>query len=172
VADAYLGEIKLWAGNFEPLPFKFCDGRALAIAQFNDLFNLIGTAYGGDGATTFNLPDLRGRVPIHQGTGSTGTTYSLAETGGVERVTVSVPQLPAHTHPFLASTAGGDAVNPQGRVIASPPGISPYQPDVPTANLAPSAVGPAGGSQPHENLSPFILINFIICVQDGVFPSR
>jgi microcystin-dependent protein len=170
MADPYLGEIRLFAGNYAPDTWLFCDGTVLPIAQFNNLFDLIGTTYGGDGENTFNLPDLRGRVPIHQGTGQSGSTYQIGELGGVEQVTLTAQQLPAHGHPFVASTAGGNATNPQGRVIASPPGISPYLPDVPSTNLAPNTVGPVGGSQPHENRTSFIVINYIICVEGGTLP--
>jgi microcystin-dependent protein len=127
---------------------------------------LIGTTYGGDGESTFALPDLRGRLPLHQGNG-----LILAETGGVEEVTLTVNQLPSHAHPLLASTGPGNVNAPGGNVTAESPSVQIYFADQPTVNMSPSAIPPVGGSQPHTNFQPYLCVNFIISLF-GIFPSR
>jgi microcystin-dependent protein len=170
MADPFLGEIRLFAGNFAPAGWEFCEGQLLPIAQNDALFQLIGTTYGGDGRLTFALPDLRGRVPIHQGT-LDNITFALAEAGGVEQVTLTTNQIPVHSHAFQASGAGGSSSNAANHVPANSPSLNIYIEDVTSANMAIQAVNPAGGNQPHTNMQPFLCVHFIIAV-DGIFPSQ
>src|ERR1700740_81095 len=135
MSQPYVGEIRMFAGNFAPAGWMFCEGQLLPISENETLFNLIGTTYGGDGQSTFALPDLRGRVPIHFGNG-----FTLAETGGVEEVTLTVSQIPAHPHPFLAAPVTGDQVPPGGNLPASSFNVTPYINDVPTGNMNPGAI--------------------------------
>src|SRR5436190_22292054 len=165
MAQPYVGEIRMFAGNFAPAGWMFCEGQLLPISENETLFQLIGTTYGGDGQSTFALPDLRGRVPIHQ-----GNTFVLAQTGGAEQVTLTVNQIPAHTHPLLASTGPGSANTPVGNVTGESPSLSVYIEDAPSTNLNPAAVGNTGGSQPHTNFEPYLCIDFIISLV-GIFPS-
>jgi microcystin-dependent protein len=170
--STYIGEIKLFAGNFAPVNWKICNGQELVINDYDTLFQLIGTTYGGDGTTTFALPDLRSRVPVHLGVPpSTGTTYTIGETGGVESVTLTVNQIPVHTHAFTASASGATDPNPQGNVIASPPTLTPFIVDTPATPMAANMIAPTGGSQPHENRMPCVAVNYIIAVENAVFPS-
>jgi microcystin-dependent protein len=171
MAQPYVGEIRIFAGNFPPAGWMFCDGSTLPISENETLFQLIGTTYGGDGEQTFNLPDLRGRVPVHQGTDpGTGTNFTLAEQGGVEQVTLTVQQIPVHNHALIATTAAGTQVNPGGNILANSQGPQPYIQENPDGNLNAQALTPAGGSQPHENLQPYLGLNFIISLF-GIFPS-
>jgi microcystin-dependent protein len=170
VAQPYVGEIRMFAGNFAPTGWMFCHGQPLPISQNETLFQLIGTTYGGDGESTFNLPDLRSRVPIHQGPGPGGSTYILAQAGGVEEVTLTVQQIPVHSHSLLATTAAGAANSPAGNVPAASPSVDLYRESSPAVSLAPTAVAPAGGSQPHDNMQPYLCISFIISLF-GIFPS-
>ena len=165
MAQPYVGEIRMFAGNFAPAGWMFCEGQLLPISENETLFQLIGTTYGGDGQSTFALPDLRGRLPLHSGNG-----FTLAETGGVETVTLTVSQIPAHSHPMLASTAPGTQNDPTNSVTAASPSIELYIGDVPDADLAASAVGPTGGNQPHDNFQPYLCVDFIISLF-GIFPS-
>jgi microcystin-dependent protein len=165
MAQPYVGEIRIFAGNFAPSGWAFCDGQLMAISENETLFQLIGTTYGGDGQSTFALPDLRGRLLLHQGDG-----FILAETGGVETVTLTVSQIPAHGHPMLASTAPGTQNAPSNSVTAASPSVQLYIGDVPDSNLAATAVGSTGGSQPHENFQPYLCVNFILSLF-GIFPS-
>jgi len=168
----YVGEIRLFAGNFPPAGWAFCQGQTLPITPENEpLFILIGTTYGGDGQSTFQLPDLSSRVPLHTGTGTDGNSYLLGESGGVESVTLTTQQIPAHSHPLLASSSAGSANSPTGRVSAAPPSIDHYIEDTPSVGAAAGAIGVVGGSQPHENMQPFLCINYIIAI-DGVFPTQ
>lgn len=165
MAQPYVGEIRMFAGNFAPAGWMFCEGQLLPISENETLFNLIGTTYGGDGQSTFALPDLRGRIPIHQ-----GNQFILAETGGAEEITLTVNQIAAHTHPFLASSDGGNQVSPANAVIANVTAVFPYREDqFPTQNMIPQAIGPTGGSQPHTNFQPYLCVNFIISLF-GIFP--
>ena len=166
MSQPYVGEIRMFAGNFAPAGWMFCEGQLLPISEYETLFNLIGTTYGGDGQTTFALPDLRGRLPIHQGNG-----FTLAETGGVETVTLTTSQIPSHSHPFLASTSPGGTVDPTGNVLSDFPGGKAYRPIPPTVALASQSIGSTGGSQPHDNVQPYLCIDFIISLF-GVFPSQ
>ena len=165
MAQPYVGEIRMFAGNFAPAGWMFCEGQLLPISENETLFQLIGTTYGGDGESTFALPDLRGRLPIHQGGG-----FILAETGGAEEITLTVNQIPAHTHPALASMDAGDTGNAQGGVLAVQNVLQPFSGDVPSNNMAPNAIGPVGGSQPHTNFQPYLCVDFIISLF-GIFPS-
>lgn len=170
----YVGEIRMFAGNFAPAGWMFCEGQLLPISENETLFNLIGTTYGGDGQPngTFALPDLRGRVPIHMGQGSGLQSRQFAEAGGVETVTLTVQQIPQHTHPLLGSTATASSAATSGNVGArsTVAAVFPYGTDAPLQPLSPSAVVGAGGSLPHENCQPFLCINFIVSLF-GVFPS-
>ena len=166
MAQPYVGEIRMFAGNFAPAGWMFCEGQLLPISEYETLFNLIGTTYGGDGQSTFGLPDLRGRLPMHTGNG-----FILAETGGAEEITLTVNQIPAHSHPFLASTAVSNATSPTNQVIAQSAQRAVYFEASTTTNLAPSAISPIGGSQPHTNFQPYLCVDFIISLF-GIFPSQ
>lgn len=164
MAQPYVGEIRMFGGNFAPAGWMFCEGQLLPISENETLFQLIGTTYGGDGESTFALPDLRGRVPIHQGNG-----FILAETGGAEEITLTVNQIPAHSHPLLCSSAAAGAKTPAGAVGAVAQG-DVYTTSFSGTNMAPQAIGPDGGSQPHSNFQPYLCIDFIISLF-GIFPS-
>jgi microcystin-dependent protein len=166
MSQPYLGEIRMFAGNFAPLGWAFCNGQIMPISENDALFNLIGTTYGGDGQTTFALPDLRGRVPIHQGPG-----FMLANAGGAETITLTVNQIPAHGHPLLASQSVADDPNPANKLLGeSRPGTNSFYQDIAANPMAVTAIGSVGGSQTHNNLQPFQCINFIIALS-GIFPS-
>ncbi|PWT93996.1 MAG: phage tail protein [Blastocatellia bacterium] len=165
-----LGEIKMFAGNFAPAGWMLCQGQTLPISENETLFLLIGTTYGGDGVETFNLPNLASRVPIHMGTGPDGTSYQLGEAAGTEQETLTVQQIPNHTHSFQASTSPGTQNAPANNVVASSPSVTLFVQDVTDSSLAASAVTAVGGSQPHENTQPFLCVNFIISLF-GVYPQ-
>jgi microcystin-dependent protein len=148
----------MFAGNFAPAGWMFCEGQLLPISEYETLFNLIGTTYGGDGQSTFALPDLRGRIPLHMG-------------NGAEQITLTVPQIPAHTHPFLASTATSTGSNPQGNVNDQNVTIQIYTQGSSSDNLNPGSVTSTGGSQPHNNFQPYLCVDFIISLF-GIFPSQ
>jgi microcystin-dependent protein len=168
MAQPYVGEIRLFAGNFAPAGWMLCEGQLLPISEYETLFNLIGTTYGGDGQTTFALPDMRGRLPIHM-----GSTYTLAETGGVETVTITSAQIPAHNHVVVASTAVATQTSPQNNLLAQPAGLSMYRQDNPngTDMLNPATISSTGGSQPHDNFQPYLCMNYIISLF-GIFPTQ
>jgi microcystin-dependent protein len=170
MSTPYVGEIRMFGGNFAPAGWMFCEGQLLPISENDTLFNLIGTTYGGDGEETFGLPDLRGRVPVHMGTGSSGTTYQIGEMAGVEEVTLTLQQIPSHTHAVQASPAAGGP-GPAGAVLGASPAIDRYQEATASAALASTSVTADGGSQPHSNLQPYLCVNFIISLF-GVFPSQ
>ena len=165
MAQPYVGEIKMFAGNFAPAGWMFCEGQLLPISEYETLFNLIGTTYGGDGQSTFALPDMRGRIPVHQGNG-----IILAETGGAEEITLTVQQIPAHTHPFLVADGGGDQVTPGGNLPAHSFNVVPFINDSPSGSFNPAAISLTGGSQPHTNFQPYLCVDFIISLF-GIFPS-
>lgn len=167
----YVGEIRMFGGNFAPVGWAFCNGQTLPISENEVLFTLIGTTYGGDGEQTFNLPNLQGRLPVHMGAGAGGNNYVIGETGGSEQVTLTTQQLPTHSHPMLASTIVGDQITPAGNVPANSVSVAIYTNSAPNGNMNASAIGPAGGGQPHENMQPYLCINFIISLF-GVFPSQ
>lgn len=170
MAQPYVGEIRMFAGTFAPAGWMLCEGQQLPISENETLFQLIGTTYGGDGESTFNLPNLASRVPVHMGTGPSGTTYQIGEMAGTEQETLTVQQIPAHTHAFLGSQDNAGNTNPANNVVASPTTIDFYRVGAAAAAMAPQSIGPAGGSQPHENTQPFLCINFIISLF-GIFPS-
>lgn len=170
MGQPYVGEIRMFAGNFAPAGWALCDGQLLPISENETLFNLIGTTYGGDGQETFALPDLRGRVPIHQGSGPGLTQRTLAEQLGAESATLTVAQIPAHGHALSASGALGTSADPAGQVPARSTNIDLYSGDPPDVNMAAAAIASAGGSQPHENLQPYLCVNFIISLF-GIFPT-
>lgn len=166
MAQPYVGEIRMFAGNFAPAGWQFCDGTLLPISEFETLFNLIGTTYGGDGQSTFAVPDLRGRIPLHFGGG-----FTLAETGGVEQVTLTVQQIPSHTHALTANTATGNQQPPTGQLFAQTAPIQMYIQDTPDADMSTQMIASTGGNQPHENFQPYLCVSFIISLY-GIFPSQ
>jgi microcystin-dependent protein len=167
MAQPYVGEIRMFAGNFAPAGWMFCEGQLLPISENETLFQLLGTTYGGDGQSTFALPDLRGRIPIHQGNG-----FILAETGGAEEITLTAAQIPSHTHAFLGTGNLASSTSPTDQVpaLTQAATITPYGTDAPFVPLLASAVGPVGGSQPHTNFQPYLCVDFIISLF-GIFPS-
>lgn len=165
MAQPYVGEIRMFAGNFAPAGWMFCEGQLLPISENETLFQLIGTTYGGDGESTFALPDLRGRIPIHQGNG-----FILAETGGAEEITLTVQQIAAHSHPLLATMTVANDQAPSQNVLAQTGTFDGYQSSPPTAAMAAQSVGSVGGSQPHTNFQPYLCVDFIISLF-GIFPS-
>jgi microcystin-dependent protein len=171
MSDPYIGEIRMFAGSFPPSGWAFCDGQTIPISENDALFTLIGTTYGGDGQETFQLPDLQGRVPIHQGTGQGLGTYTIGEKAGVESVTLTTQQIPSHPHSWLASKGAGSSNTPQNNVTAAPPVAKLYRTGTPSDAMSPKVIQPAGGSQPHENIQPYLTISFIISLF-GVFPRQ
>lgn len=165
MAQPYVGEIRMFAGNFAPAGWMFCEGQLLPISENETLFQLIGTTYGGDGQSTFGLPDLRGRIPLHFGSG-----FTLAGTGGAETVTLTVPQIPSHSHSMLATNTAANSTDPTNRVLAKP-SKNMYRSGAASNPMASQAVGATGGSQPHNNFQPYLCLNFIISLF-GIFPSQ
>lgn len=165
MAQPYVGEIRMFAGNFAPAGWMFCEGQLLPISENETLFQLIGTTYGGDGQSTFALPDLRGRIPLHQGNG-----FILAETGGAEEITLTVQQIPAHSHPLLCANAVANDPNSTNNVLGESSAISLYQSGNVAAAMAPQSISPVGGSQPHTNFQPYLCIDFIISLF-GLYPQ-
>jgi len=165
MAQPYVGEIRMFAGNFAPAGWMFCEGQLLPISENETLFQLIGTTYGGDGESTFALPDLRGRLPIHQGNG-----FILAETGGAEEITLTVNQIAAHSHSLLATTNVANQSSPLNNLLAQSTTADLYIEDIPNVSLAPTSMSAVGGSQPHTNFQPYLCVNFIISLF-GIFPS-
>ncbi len=157
----------MFGASFAPAGWMLCEGQTLPISEYETLFNLIGTTFGGDGQETFNLPDLRGRVPLHQGPG-----FQLGETGGVETVTLTNSQIPAHTHPMLCTADPATDTAPAGLVLGKAlVNVSAYGADNPTTPISPLSLTPTGGSQPHDNFQPYLCVNFIISLF-GIFPSQ
>jgi microcystin-dependent protein len=166
MAQPYVGEIRMFAGNFAPAGWMFCEGQLLPISEYETLFQLIGTTYGGDGESTFALPDLRGRLPLHQGNG-----FILAETGGAEEITLTVSQIPAHSHPLLATTTIANDANATSNVLSQASTFDPYNVSTPPSTpMAPASLNSVGGSQPHTNFQPYLCVDFIISLF-GIFPS-
>jgi microcystin-dependent protein len=170
MAQPYVGEIRMFGGNFPPVGWMFCDGQALPISENEVLFQLIGTTYGGDGEETFNLPNLQSRVPIHMGSNA-GTTYQLGEMAGVESVTLTVQQIPSHSHTVIGSTSNASQANPGNNILATSAVVQPYAVESVAAAFNPSCVSQTGGNQPHDNMQPFQCINYIISLF-GIFPSQ
>ncbi len=166
MSESFVGEIRMFAGNFAPAGWAFCDGSLLAISENETLFQLIGTTYGGDGQATFALPDLRGRLPMHQGNGAV-----IAQSGGAESVTITSNTMAAHTHTLSASGNIGSQSTAPNNVLSVSPSIAFYKAPPFPITLAPQALpGAAGGSQPHNNFQPYLCLNFIISLF-GIFPS-
>lgn len=169
MGQPFVGEIRMFGGNFAPAGWAFCDGSLLAISENDTLFTLIGTTYGGDGQETFCLPNLMGRMPIHAGQGPGITrNYVLGEMAGAETVTLTSQQMPNHTHPLVCQAAPGILASPEGNLIAGS-ALRQFAPADPTNPMLATAIGPAGGSQPHENMMPYQVVSFIISLY-GVFP--
>ena len=166
MGSPYVGEIRMFGGNFAPAGWAFCQGQLIPISENDVLFNLIGTTYGGDGQETFGLPDLQGRAPMHVGNG-----HVLGEKGGVESVTLTTNQIPVHTHAALASTDSAAGVQPTNNVLGATGALNLYHVAGGNVNCAPNVVGPVGGNQPHENMQSFLVISFIIALF-GVFPTQ
>lgn len=171
MADPFLGQIMMFAGNFAPRGFAFCDGQLLAVSQNDALFSLLGTLYGGDGRTTFGLPDMRGRVPLHVGQGPGLSSRPLGSKGGSEEVALTANELPPHTHTVMGSTDPGGTTAPAGQVLANAGGVDTYSTAAADTTADGTSVGHSGGSQPHPNMMPFECINFCIALT-GVYPSR
>ena len=168
MATPFIADIIMFGGNFAPRGWAFCSGQIMSIAQNTALFSLLGTTYGGNGQTTFALPDLRGRVPMHPGQGPGLSPYSLGQQAGSENVTLLATQIPAHNHPLNASSGAASDTVPNGNVL-SEGGI--YTNAAVNAQMNPTAIGISGGNQPHSNMQPFTCVNFIIALE-GIFPSR
>lgn len=170
MAEPFLGQITMFAGNFAPLGWAFCAGQLLQISENEALYSLLGTTYGGDGVESFALPDLRGRAPVHRGQGPGLSNRTIGEAGGVESATLTSDQLPPHTHTLVARGAPGGSATPQAstpaRALVSLYGALPSD-----ANMSASAIGTAGGGQPHDNMQPYLCVNFIIALQ-GIYPSQ
>jgi len=164
MSSPFIGEIRMFGGNFAPAGWAFCDGSLMFISDNDALFQLIGTTYGGDGQTTFALPDLRSRVPMHVGPG-----FALAQAAGQETVTLTVSQIPAHSHVPQANSNPGTQSTPTGEVWAQST-LGQFSAAAPSTSMDPGALGSVGGSQPHDNMVPFLAVNFILSLF-GVFPS-
>ncbi len=171
MSEPFVGEIRMFAGNFAPRGWAFCDGQLLAVSQNDALFSLLGTIYGGDGRTTFGLPDLRGRIPLHQGQGPGLSSRRLGSKSGAENETLTTNQLASHTHDWNGNTADATEAGPQGRVLGKPTGLRFFEPAGQDASLASSTIANTGGSRSHTNLMPTLCIHFIIALF-GIYPSR
>ena len=171
MADPFLGEIRIFGGNFAPSGWALCDGQLMAISQNPALFSLLGTSYGGDRKSNFALSNLQGAVPMDQGDGIGLTPRVIGEAGGEPNVTLNSGQLPAHVHLFHGVNALGVLATPAGNRIAEERTLEPYATPAAGVAMSPQAIGPAGGSAPHNNLQPYLVLTFIIALQ-GIFPSR
>lgn len=168
--EPFIGEIRMFGGNFAPAGWAFCSGQIIPISQNDALFTLIGITYGGDGQETFALPDLQSRVPIHMGQGpGISQNYLIGERAGVESVTLTAQQVPVHTHAFLASGSGGNSNSPTNNTIGSGSNIDVLYEDNTSQQFNPNAISAVGGSQPHDNMQPFLVVSFIISLY-GIFP--
>jgi len=168
MTQQFIGEIRMFGGSFAPIDWHFCDGSLLAISEYAPLYNLIGTTYGGNGTTNFALPNLQGRVPVHQGT-SSGGTYVMGESSGTQTVTLNAAEIPGHVHTLNASTGGTTNTNPSGQ--APHVGATIYDLTLTPVTMAANAISQNQGGQPHNNLMPFLAINFIIALY-GIYPSQ
>lgn len=171
MSQPFIGEIRMFGGSFAPAGWAFCNGQLLPISENDALFILLGTTYGGDGQETFALPNLQSRIPIHMGTGPGLSSYIIGEQGGVEEVTLTVNQIPIHTHAPLASDAGGTADSPGNNYWATSSLGKPYVAAPPNVLMNPGTITPSGGSQPHDNMLPFLCVTYIISLF-GIFPSQ
>jgi microcystin-dependent protein len=170
MAQPYVGEIRMFAGNFAPAGWAFCDGSLLPISENDTLFTLLGTNYGGDGQETFGLPDLRGRLPIHQGQGPGLSGHVLSEVGGAETVTLLSTQIPQHNHAFLATLSPADSPSPQNNMLGVSSNTSVFYNDLPNVSMLNSMLSNAGGNQPHDNFQPYLCVSFIISLF-GIYPT-
>jgi microcystin-dependent protein len=171
MSQPYVGEIRMFGGNFAPAGWAFCNGSLFSIASNPVLFQVIGTTYGGDGQQTFALPDLRGRIPIHQGTGAGLQPYTIGEQGGVEDVTLTSQQMPVHSHPLQATNDSATSAGTPANATANTGTVALYAPPAGTLDVVMAPTGAAGGSQPHDNMAPYLCVSFIIALF-GVFPSQ
>jgi microcystin-dependent protein len=170
MSEPFIGEIRLCGFDFAPVGWALCAGQTMAISQNDTLFSLIGTTYGGDGQETFNLPNLQGRIPVHQGTDPNGNSSIIGEIAGTETVTLTTNQIPAHSHALNGQSGAGNLSGPGGGVWASS-SLNQYAAGTPTAQIDPSSLQSSGGSQPHDNLPPFLVVNYIISLF-GIFPTQ
>ena len=171
MAQPYVGEIKMFGGSFAPAGWAFCNGAILPISQYDNLFNLIGTTYGGDGQSTFALPNLSSRVPIHSGQGPGQPSRQLGETLGTETVVVITQQLPVHSHSALANNSSAINASPTNSYLAKSSTVDMFINANPGDTMSPNAISTTGGNQPHENMQPFLCVSFIISLF-GAFPSQ
>lgn len=171
MSSPYIGEIRMFGGSFAPVGWALCQGQIMPIAQNDTLFNLIGTTYGGDGQSTFGLPNLSGRVPIHQGQGpGISQQYIIGQAGGVESVTLTTQQMPSHNHTFAASGSNANQQSPANSLYAFMVAASPYFAGSVDSPMNASVLQPQGGNQPHENMQPFLVVSFIISLF-GIYPT-
>jgi microcystin-dependent protein len=172
MGQPYVGEIRMFAGSFAPVGWMLCQGQTMPISENETLFNLIGTTYGGDGQSTFNLPNLVGRLPMHQGTNS-GTAFVMGQSAGVEMVTLTTQQIPNHSHPLLATTDVATVNAPANNLLGATTAATTlaYGTDNPKITLASGSISMVGGNQPHENMQPYLCVNFIISLF-GIFPTQ
>jgi microcystin-dependent protein len=171
MTQPYLGEIRMFAGNFAPVGWAFCDGAIISIAENDSLYALIGTTYGGDGQQTFALPDLRGRIPLHQGTGPGLATRIIGELAGSEQVTLLSNHLPNHGHDLMANTAAATVDAPAGKVLAAGTGVNLFAPAAQDTDMAAVSLTNTGGGQSHENMMPSLCVSFIIALS-GIYPTQ
>ncbi len=169
--DPFVAEIRIFPFNFAPKGWAFCDGQILPISQNTALFSLLGTIYGGDGRSNFALPNMQGNAPMHPGQGPGLSLHDLGETGGSDTVTLLESEMPNHSHAWMASKADGIDTNANNELLSKGIGIGQYAPAGSLTQLDPNAITPAGGDQPHNNLQPYLTLNFCIALQ-GVFPPR
>jgi microcystin-dependent protein len=172
MSSPFIGEIRIFAGSFAPAGWATCDGQLMPISENDALFTLIGTTYGGDGQSTFGLPNLSARVPVHQGQGPGITqNYVIGEAGGVDNVTLTTQQMPSHNHQLVCSTSIATLQTPQNAVLAQSTLAKMYFADATDSNLAPATIGMTGGSQPHDNMQPYLALTYIISLF-GIFPTQ
>ena len=172
--DPFVAEIRIFPFNFAPKGWAFCDGQILPLSQNTALFSLLGTTYGGDGKSNFALPDMQGNAPMHPGQGPGLSLHDLGETGGSDTVTLLESEIPSHSHSLMSSTVNSSKPSPAGNALARVTGATPYvagTPAPPLAQFSSNALAPAGGDQPHNNMQPYLTLNFCIALQ-GVYPPR
>jgi microcystin-dependent protein len=169
--DPFIAEIRIFPFNFAPKGWAFCDGQLLPLSQNTALFSLLGTTYGGDGKSNFALPDMQGNAPMHPGQGPGLSLHDLGETGGSETVSLLESEIPSHSHAVNASAADGTTGSPAGQLVANGVGVNMYTTTSTPTTLNPNVVAPAGGDQPHNDMQPYLTLNFCIALQ-GVYPPR